>query len=74
LWSVVTFDDGTVACALDYWFVDGKCSWPNKNIINFKKAIKHKTCPNILDFDTTQVLLKNMSMYILNYLITLTWL
>jgi len=51
MWTVVCFEsDNSVDVVPDFWYNDGFCSWPKKNL-NAKKFINRRITPNEIEFD-----------------------
>lgn len=52
MWTIVCFEEeNCVEVVPDYWFKNGYCAWPKKNIKNSKKYVVRRIEPNELEFD-----------------------
>jgi len=52
MWTIVCFEEeNCVEVVPDYWFKNGYCAWPKKNIKNSKKYVVRRIEPNALEFD-----------------------
>lgn len=65
MWTIVCFEsDNSVDVVPDFWYNDGSCSWPKKNL-NVKKFINRRISPNEIEFDnySARALSKNIGKY-----------
>lgn len=61
MWTVVCFEDNSIAAVPQFWFERGVCAWPKKSP---RKCIERRIKPNEVDFQylKAKIIKNNISM------------